>query len=288
MDHDDAPIGRMLSRREVVALFASAGATVLVGCGPAASPAPTQVAQAPTDLPTAAAPTATQLAAPTVVPATNVPEPTSLPATSVPATAPTTAAEVVVVPACVIRPETTEGPFYPEQSMVRADIRSDPATGVLRDGVPLTLTIQVSQISNGTCSVLPNALVDIWHCDAAGVYSDVEDGRVSTVGQKWLRGAQLTDANGRVTFTTIYPGWYRGRAVHIHYKVYPTSSTVFTSQLFFDDTLTDQVLRQPPYTAGSQQRTLNSTDGIYDSSMLMLVTPTDQGYAATFDVGVQL
>jgi protocatechuate 3,4-dioxygenase beta subunit len=99
----------------------------------------------------------------------------------------------------------------------RSDIRADPDTGALRPGVPLELSFVLSQVGASTCGPLAGALVDLWHCDALGVYSDVADQR--TVGQRFLRGYQVSDANGGVRFTTVYPGWYPGRAVHMHFKV---------------------------------------------------------------------
>jgi len=149
------------------------------------------------------------------------------------------------------------------------------------------LTFNVSKLSNGNCTAFEGATVDIWHCDAVGQYSDVSDRGFNTKGQKWLRGSQVTDANGKATFTTIYPGWYSGRAVHIHYKVHPDTSKVFTSQLFFDQALSEQVFAQVPYASKGTPDTLNSTDNIYQDLMLLTVTKTDQGYAATFDIGVQ-
>jgi protocatechuate 3,4-dioxygenase beta subunit len=173
------------------------------------------------------------------------------------------------------------------EDLVRSDIRSDPSTGAVKEGTPLVLTFNVSQVANSGCSALQGATVEIWHCDAAGAYSDVTDRSFDTVGQKWLRGSQVTDANGKATFTTIYPGWYQGRAVHIHFKVHPDTSSVFTSQLFFDDALSDQVFTQAPYSSKGKRNTLNSNDGIYKDLLLLTVTKTDQGYAATFDIGMQ-
>jgi protocatechuate 3,4-dioxygenase beta subunit len=190
-------------------------------------------------------------------------------------------------PACVVRPEVTEGPYYVAENLVRSDVRSDPTTGTVKEGAPLVLTFNVSQVSNNACTPLQGATVEIWHCDAAGQYSDVSDRSFNTVGQKWLRGAQVTDANGKATFTTIYPGWYPGRAVHIHFKVHPDATRVFTSQLFFDDTLSQQVFAQPPYVSrGSIPDTPNSADNIYQDTLLLTTARTDQGYAATFDIGI--
>ena len=192
------------------------------------------------------------------------------------------------VPACVVRPEVTEGPYYVDEDLLRADIRADPATGVVKEGTPLVLTFDVSQLGAGACTPLQGAEVEVWHCDAAGVYSDVSDRGSSTVGQQFLRGSQITDAAGTVTFTTIYPGWYPGRAVHIHFKVRPDADTVFTSQVFFDDGLSDRVFAQAPYVAKGRRSTLNRTDGIYQASLLLAATETDEGVAATFPIALDV
>ena len=111
----------------------------------------------------------------------------------------------------------TEGPYWVEEQLNRSDIRQDPSNGTTKAGTPLTLQINVYQSNTSGCVPVSNAMVDIWHCDAAGLYSD--EAANNTVGQKFLRGFQMTDSNGTVTFTTIYPGWYNGRAVHIHVRV---------------------------------------------------------------------
>src|SRR5262249_32715430 len=131
------------------------------------------------------------------------------------------AANTGAVPACVVRPEVTEGPYYVDEDLVRSDIRADPTTGAVKEGTQFVVSFNVSQVSSGSCTPLSGAVVDVWHCDATGAYSDVTDPGFDTKGQKWLRGSQTTDANGKASFTTIYPGWYSGRAVHIHYKVHP-------------------------------------------------------------------
>jgi protocatechuate 3,4-dioxygenase beta subunit len=209
-------------------------------------------------------------------------------------TAPATTAPIAV-PACVVRPEQAAGPFFVDDKLNRVDIRSDPRSGNVKDGLPLALTINVAQISGSGCAPLSNASVDIWHCDAQGSYSDVNDGRSSTVGQQFLRGFQTTDANGVARFTTIYPGWYPGRTVHIHIKIRATTpagqSYDFTSQLYFDDTITDTVYAQAPYTARGQRTTRNPADGIYrrgGDQLLLTLTPASQGYNAIFDVGLDL
>jgi protocatechuate 3,4-dioxygenase beta subunit len=115
----------------------------------------------------------------------------------------------------------------------------------------------------------------------------------STVGQNFLRGYQVTDANGGVAFTTVYPGWYRGRTVHIHFKIRTdpaaTSGLEFTSQLFFDESIRAEVFAQAPYSGRGTQDTNNAADGIYQqggTQLLLTPTRTGAGYAAVFDIGV--
>jgi protocatechuate 3,4-dioxygenase beta subunit len=151
---------------------------------------------------------------------------------------------------CVVRPEQTEGPYFVDELLHRADLRTDPADGTIKPGVPLDLTILVSRLAAPRCQPLAGVQVDVWHCDHLGTYSDVEDPSFTTVGRKFLRGYQLTDEQGRAHFTTIYPGWYRGRTVHIHFKLRSPATRgpgfEFTSQLYFDDALTDRVFAAPP------------------------------------------
>ena len=193
---------------------------------------------------------------------------------------------------CSVTPALTEGPYFVDERLNRSDIRSDPASGIIRAGVPLSLVIRLTQVTpNGACVALPGALVDLWHCDALGVYSDIG----SASGQKFLRGYQLSDANGVAQFATIYPGWYQGRAVHLHFKVRTTpgaaSGLEFTSQMFFDEALTDSVYAQSPYNTRGRRDTLNTTDGIYRSGGSQLVVPLGAaggGYEGTFNVGVRV
>jgi protocatechuate 3,4-dioxygenase beta subunit len=263
MINDDEPVGRILSRREVLKLLGATGLAMLVGCGPDGLD--------------------TEQATSTAVPV----------ATSGPAeiTA-TTVGEVAAIPACVVRPELTEGPYFVDERLNRSDIRSDPSTGDVRAGLPLALTFAVSQINNGACTPFPGAIVDIWHCDAAGAYSDVSDAGFDTTGQQWLRGYQVTDDNGLAQFTSIFPGWYSGRTVHIHFKIRTgfdeENSYEFTSQLFFDKALADELYAQEPYAAKGEQDTLNSTDGIYSDALLLAATMNDTGVATTFDIALDL
>jgi protocatechuate 3,4-dioxygenase beta subunit len=263
LDDDDKPIGRVLTRREVLALFgAAAGAGVLAACSPGSlvggSPSPSAASAAGSASTTASA-------------------------------AATSGSGVL--PACIVRPALTEGPYFVDEMLQRSDIRSDPSDGSVRPGVPLALTFMVSHVQGTSCTPFAGALVDVWHCDATGVYSDV----AGAEGKKFLRGYQLTDANGAAKFATIYPGWYQGRAVHIHFKIRTApdadSAHEFTSQLFFDDGLSDAVFANAPYNSKGQRTTRNANDGIFGGSggqLTLAPTPSGDGYAATFDIGVQI
>jgi protocatechuate 3,4-dioxygenase beta subunit len=196
---------------------------------------------------------------------------------------------------CVARPALTEGPYFVDAKLDRSDIRSDPSDGSVKPGPPLRLALRVSRLAAGTCAPLPGATVDVWHCDALGAYSGVSDPGGSTVGKKFLRGYQVTDADGLARFTTIYPGAYPGRSVHIHFKIRSAAGGgrlhEFTSQLFFDDGLTDQVHAQPPYATQGQSRLRNARDSIYRSAgaqLTLAVAPAAPGYAGSFDLALQI
>jgi protocatechuate 3,4-dioxygenase beta subunit len=268
---DDRLIGRVLSRREVLALMGIASVGVV-----AAACAPGSVASSPAG----AAATATAAA-------------TSGSAGSATATAIATASAAAVasaLPSCVVVPALTEGPYYVDEKLERSDIRVDTATGKAVDGAQLKLNWVVSQVDGNACVPLEGALVDVWHCDAEGNYSDVQ----GEVGHDYLRGYQHTDSSGKATILTIYPGWYSGRAVHIHFKV-RTDATAsqgfeFTSQLFFDDAFSANVYSQGVYASKGAQDVKNASDGIYQQSQgmtLLNVQPDGDGYVATFEVAIQ-
>ncbi|MGH9844140.1 MAG: intradiol ring-cleavage dioxygenase [Blastocatellia bacterium] len=198
-------------------------------------------------------------------------------------------------PSCVVRPEQTEGPYFVDERLNRSDIRSDPTDGRVRPGMLLALTLLVSRLNAGDCQPLPGAQVDIWHCDAQGVYSDVQDFSFNTIGQKFLRGYQVTDARGSARFVTVYPGWYPGRTVHIHFKIRTAPvaqrSFEFTSQLYFDDVLTDRVHADPPYATKGTRSARNQHDRIFrrgGDQLMLAPTTTADGYSATFAIGLQL
>jgi len=196
-------------------------------------------------------------------------------------------------PGCIARPQQMEGPFFVDTGLARSDIRSDPVTGALSPGLPLQVTFKVSRLGAGGCAPLTAAHVELWQCDAAGVYSGVNDGDAKTARQQFLRGYQVTDAMGVAQFTTIYPGWYPGRTVHLHFMIRTAASATrraeFTSQLYFDDPLTDKVPALPPYANRGARRVRNGGDGLYRSGgSQLLLTAREQGagLVATFDIGL--
>ncbi|MFN8487956.1 MAG: intradiol ring-cleavage dioxygenase [Caldilineaceae bacterium] len=262
IENDDLPVGRILSRREILILFGATGAALLAGCAP-------------------------------IQPNSTQPKSAATPATASGVTLTVATGNVVTAPACIVRPEMTEGPYFVDEQLNRFDIRTDPSDGSVREGAPLQLSFALSQVNNSGCTPLAGALVDIWHCDAAGVYSDVADPGFNTKGKKFLRGYQVTDAQGVAKFLTIYPGWYRGRTVHIHFKIRTNAGSgaahEFISQLFFDDAFTDQVYTQPPYADKGERTVRNQGDGIYRNGgdqLLLSPSKAEQGYNATFAVGL--
>ena len=263
IDDDDRPIGRILSRREVLALIGASGtAAFLAACTPARGGA-------------SASAGATSGASATA---------------SAAATAVASAAIATALPSCVVAPELTEGPYYVDVELERADIRTNTIDRTAVEGAPLTLEWIVSQADGSACMPMEGVIVDVWHCDALGVYSGVQGN-----SGNFLRGFQRTDTNGKATFQTIYPGWYQGRAVHIHFKIRtdPDASAgfEFTSQLFFDDDLSRSVFSSGVYAQKGAQDMPNAQDGIYKQSggtTLLSVTQEGDGYKATFPIAVQL
>jgi protocatechuate 3,4-dioxygenase beta subunit len=178
---------------------------------------------------------------------------------------------------CVIVPEVTEGPYYFDPALLRADITEG------RPGLPMTLKMQVV---DQTCAPLAKARVDVWHCDADGIYS----GYNGYEGETFMRGTQMSDAEGMVTFQTVYPGWYRGRTTHIHFKVFLNETTVLTGQIFFPDDVSEQVYATvAPYTARSGRDTFNDEDGIArqaGAASVASIEGTPEAYTAALVVGV--
>ncbi len=240
MDDDDLPVGRLLSRREAIALLGGAGAALLAGRSRikanSQTPAERQAAS------------------------------------------------------CIARPELTEGPYFVDERLRRADIRLDPFDKSVRAGAPLQLSFVVSQLADA-CVPLAGAAVDVWQCDALGAYSDVQDPGFNTLGHQFLRGYQITNRDGVARFLTIYPGWYSGRTVHIHFKIRTSHGYEFTSQLFLPDLLTDRIHTLRPYSHKGRRDTRNAQDEIYQeggSQLMLAPVRTRAGYQATFNIGLQM
>jgi protocatechuate 3,4-dioxygenase beta subunit len=187
---------------------------------------------------------------------------------------------------CVLTPEQTEGPYYIANERVRRNITEG------RPGLPLVLRLSVVDVS--TCRPIKGAAVDIWHCDAGGLYSGwTHGGQPGSPTDKltFLRGIQRTDPSGVATFQTIYPGWYQGRTVHVHVKVHVAGNVAHTGQLYFPDSLTDAVYRKSPYARRAAGRTTrNSDDAVFRNggkqSMLRLRKNSTGGYVGRITMGV--
>jgi protocatechuate 3,4-dioxygenase beta subunit len=199
--------------------------------------------------------------------------------------------------ACVVRPQQIEGPYFVDEKLNRSDIRSDPKTRVMSQGVPLYLTFRVTRTEGSGCLPLDGAQVDVWQCDAEGLYSDTDDFQEDTRGFRFLRGYQVTDRQGVASFTTIFPGWYPGRTVHIHFKIRLGAQgkggggREFTSQIYFDDALTDVIHAQPPYSNRGPRKVRNNRDVVSligGSKLILPLREEKKGYAGTFDVSLQM
>lgn len=195
--------------------------------------------------------------------------------------------------ACSATPTETSGPYPYDLSSDSAIYRTNITEG--KTGIPLSLTLTIVN-SNNDCAVISGARVDIWHCDKDGYYSEYTEpgylGAEDNTGKTFLRGIQLADSNGQVSFTTIYPGWYSGRVTHIHIEVFVSSVLKLTTQLAFPDSLTTTVYNTALYSAHGQNTTTNSNDQVfsdsYNSELLTISGDTTNGYTATFKVGVPL
>ncbi|MDT0471192.1 intradiol ring-cleavage dioxygenase [Streptomyces sp. DSM 41014] len=210
------------------------------------------------------------------------------------------ATPVAAAAVCTLTKEMTEGPYYLDGQYVRSDVTEGKA------GVPLKLNLTV--VDDDTCVPLSGALVEIWHCDALGEYSGFvgNNGHSEPDDGTFLRGGVLTTASGVANLTSVYPGWYRGRCVHIHVKVHTgvtlTSDGSFTGgrelhtgQLFFDETITTKVAAVSPYPTNTVPRTTLARDSIYDgggaaSGLLTLTalgSSASAGYTGTLTLGVE-
>jgi len=178
---------------------------------------------------------------------------------------------------CVLTPELTEGPYYIAGEKLRRNITEG------RAGTPLTLRLTV--VNASTCKAIKGAAVDVWHADAGGTYSGVQ----GSSGKTYMRGIQKTNAQGLALFQTVYPGWYQGRAVHIHVKVHLGGSVVHTGQLFFPDAVTAAAYKSAPYSSRPGPDLLNAQDSIYvngGKKSTLTVKKSGSGYVASIAMGV--
>jgi protocatechuate 3,4-dioxygenase beta subunit len=198
---------------------------------------------------------------------------------------------------CIARPESIEGPYFLDKRANRQDIRVESSSGAISAGVLLTLGLTVSALNGGKCSPLPAATIDVWQCDALGVYSGVADPLFGAESRAlgFLRGYQRTGTDGTARFLTIYPGWYTGRAVHLHFKIRTEGADrqayEFTSQLYFPESLTDQIHAQAPYSQRKRRDMTNDRDSFFKQGgdrLMLQPIQEGQGYAAMFGIALDL
>jgi protocatechuate 3,4-dioxygenase beta subunit len=191
---------------------------------------------------------------------------------------------------CALIPQETVGPYplFNDIASAATYQREDITEG--KTGVPLRLMLNIVNVNN-QCAPILTAMVYVWHCDKDGYYSGYNQNGADLRGQTFLRGVQTTDTSGRVTFNTIYPGWYPGRATHIHFRVYLGLALQATSQLAFPNAVTSAVYATSLYAAKGQNPTLPTNDGIFSdgvSYQMPIVTPSAAtgGYDAELTVGI--
>lgn len=195
---------------------------------------------------------------------------------------------------CTTTNSETAGPFPTKSpsSLVQTDIRSD------RTGVTLNIEITI-QNKNNNCSPLEGALVDIWHCDKDGYYSEYGGTSMQTVdftAVHFLRGRQVTNSEGKVSFVSIFPGWYQSRATHIHVHIYSASGTsLLVTQIAFPEGTNSAVAlvnaaSAKGYTKGMTGYTYNASDNVFgdgvDTEMSSVTGSVDAGFALTHTIVV--
>jgi protocatechuate 3,4-dioxygenase beta subunit len=203
------------------------------------------------------------------------------PSTTTSTTSTTTTTTGTTNAACAVTPQETLGPYPSLTDLIRSDIRES------KSGTVLTLTVKVVN-ANASCAAVAGANVEIWQCDAGGNYSEYG----TQTAQTYLRGIQTTNGNGEVTFTTIYPGWYQGRATHIHLEVTIGGVSKKATQIAFPESVNNTVYATGVYASRGANPMSNASDGIFaDSLSSELVTPVGtpaSGYAASFQVGISV
>lgn len=212
---------------------------------------------------------------------------------------------------CATSPEQIQGPYWFDVDSIRSDIREQ------RPGTVLQLALRVQDVSacsaGGPARPVSNCVVEIWHCDAGGLYSGFEssstgratsrrgadttsDGSYSSGDREasttddgtYLRGAQVADDKGIVQFTTIFPGWYPGRTAHVHLKVHLDRKSVLTTQLYMEDDVATEVYAAAPYNDRAGRSTLNSDDGFFDETAVLTVIDANGGRLGLINLGVDV
>lgn len=192
---------------------------------------------------------------------------------------------------CVVSPEETIGPYPDRTGMLtnQAFYRQNVTEG--RAGTPLTLELTVVNV-RASCAPVANAAVEIWQCDASGNYSEYAQPGFNGVGQTFLRGLQTTNASGAVRFTTIYPGWYNGRATHIHVDVYINNTRVKVTQIAFPENISAQVYAQGVYASKGQNTTTNARDNVFsdgvNDEVAVITGSLATGLTASLTIGISV
>jgi protocatechuate 3,4-dioxygenase beta subunit len=217
--------------------------------------------------------------------------PTTTSATSPGTTTTTTGGGITTSGSCVVTPEETAGPYPDRLGMISNPTyyRRDVTEG--KSGLPVMLVLTVVNVRN-SCSPVANAVVEIWQCDASGNYSEYSQPGFNGTGQTFLRGLQTTDANGAATFQTIYPGWYQGRATHIHVEVFVNAALVKTTQIAFPESESAAVYSTGVYASRGRNPTSNASDNVFsDGTQYELATlsgSATSGYTAALTIGVSV
>jgi len=192
---------------------------------------------------------------------------------------------------CTVTASETAGPYPDITGMLNstAFYRRDVREG--RSGLPLTVTMTIVN-TNAGCAAVAGLAVEVWQCDADGHYSEYAQSGYNGTGQTFLRGLQVTDGNGQVTFTTVYPGWYSGRATHIHVEIYRSGASVKTTQIAFPEDVSHAVYQTSAYASHGQNSTTNATDNVFSdgtsTELATLTGDTANGYTATLTIGAAL
>ena len=184
---------------------------------------------------------------------------------------------------CLETPPQVEGPYYFALDENRVDMTGG------REGAALIMNLMVT---DQDCLPVPNALVEVWHADAQGVYSGFGGQAENTTGLDFLRGESITDNEGNVQFTSIYPGWYPGRAVHVHFKVSLADRTLVTSQFYLPDEMSRMVYQTGAYQNRGEQDTLVERDRFFQGAgsarelLLASVEENDSSYLARLQITI--